>query len=398
MIKKLRTKFVCTNMALVMTMLAVCLVLVYRFTAAHLESSSVSALQTALESQRIPGRPGAGGTHLTFVLAEQMDGSILVIGGEYFDLSDQEMVKDIYRQAKEQDQQTGVLSAYALRYYREDGFLGSRYGFIDITAEQAALRSLVTVCGLIAVCGFAGFLVISILLARWAIRPVEQAWQQQRQFVADASHELKTPLTVILTNAEMLQSPEYGPEEKSRFAGSILEETQQMRGLVENLLQLARADRGAQKKEMVRLNFSDMTENCLLPFEPVYFESGLALESQIEPEIHVMGDPKLLRQVVSILLDNGRKYSAPGGTAALSLSRQGKRAVLKFFTPGVPLTPRQCQDVFKRFYRVDEARTTNGSYGLGLSIASGIVAGHGGRIWAEGTEGGNTFYVALPEI
>ena len=398
MIKRLRVKFICTNMALVMTMLLVCLVLLYHFTAQNLESTSLAALISASESQAKPGRPGAeGGSQMTFTLQEQPDGSVLVLGGEYFDLSDEAMVADIYVRARGSSDQTGVLESYALRYYRSESPMGTKYTFIDISSEQTALRGLLTVCVLIAVGGFAGFLGISILLARWAIRPVEQAWQQQRQFVADASHELKTPLTVILTNAELLQSPEHSDTEKRQFAESILEVSRQMRGLVEALLQLARADRGQQKTEMRRLDLSALTENTLLPFEPVYFERGLMLESSIDEGVAVMGDETTLRQVVNILLDNGQKYSRQGGTAVLTLKKQNKKAVLRFFTPGTPLTQQQCEDVFKRFYRLDEARTMSGSYGLGLSIARNIAESHGGRIWAEPEENGNSFILTLPE-
>ena len=397
MIKRLRVKFVWINMVLVMAMLLVCLVLLYHFTAVNLEESSISALKSAADAQMGPGRPGSGSSRLTFLLQEQPDGSLLVMGGEYFDLSDEEMVADIYLRAKEQNTETGKLDSYALRFYRVEGHLGDRYAFIDISAEQSTLRSLLTTCLLIALGGFVGFLLISILLARWAIRPVEKAWKQQRQFVADASHELKTPLTVILTNAEMLQSPEHDEAQKRQFAESILDVSRQMRGLVEDLLQLARADSGRQKAEMTRLDLSALAENAVLPFEPVYFERGLVLDSRIEPEIFVSGDTTALRQVVNILLDNGQKYSAPGGTAELTLTRQGKKAVLRFFTPGTPLTAQQCQDIFKRFYRLDEARTASGSYGLGLSIAQNIVESHGGRIWAEGVDGGNRFTFTLPE-
>ena len=397
MIKRLRVKFVCTNMILVMTMLAVILCLLYRFTADNLEQSSISSLQYAMDTQGKPGRPGASAVRLSFVIQEQMDGSLLVIGGSSFDLSDETMVADIYRQAEENDGEVGVLTSYSLRFYREEGLLGDRYAFIDISSEQTALRSLMRTCVLIGVCGFAGFLVISILLARWAIHPVEKAWEQQRQFVADASHELKTPLTVILTNAELLQADNYGQEEKQQFSDSILQTARQRRGLVEDLLQLARGDRGQQKAEMEELDISELTENALLPFEPLYFEQGLMLESQIQPGLKVKGDAVSLRQTVNILLDNGQKYSAPGGTASLQLSRQGKKILLRFFTPGEPLTQEQCQDIFKRFFRLDEARTSSGSYGLGLSIAQNIVDSHGGRIWAEGCGEGNVFCVTLPE-
>lgn len=398
MIKRLRIKFVCITMTLVTVMLLSLLIVLYVTTASSLERSSIDALQSAIQNRHLPGRPGEGTSQLTFRLEELPDGSVLVNGGEYFDLSDQSLVEDIYSRAKEQKENVGVLREYSLRYYRAQGVLGNVYSFADISAEQGTLRNLLTTCLLIAAGGFAGFLVISVLLARWAIRPVEQAWKQQRQFVADASHELKTPLTVILTNAEMLQAAEYDATAKEQFADSILQVSKQMKVLVESLLQLARSDRGTEKRELTEQNLSNLVEQVLLPFEPVYFEQGLVLDSQIEPEIFVLGDEQRLQQLISILLDNGQKYSAPGSTAVLTLTRQGKKALLRFYSPGTPLSAAQSVDIFKRFYRLDAARSQTGSYGLGLSIAQSVVENHGGKIWAEPAEGGNYFCVTLPEI
>ena len=142
-------------------------------------------------------------------------------------------------------------------------------------------------CGIIGGVSLLAFLFISVFLARWAVRPVEKAWDQQRQFVADASHELKTPLTVILTNAELLQTPGYGGAD--RAAESILTVARQMRGLVESLLELARVDNGAVKTALARLDLSRLVSDALLPFEPLYFERGLELESKIAEDIPVNG-------------------------------------------------------------------------------------------------------------
>ncbi len=396
MIKRLRLKFVCINMVLVMTLLVTLLVMVYHYTADNLERSSIAALESAANSKPGPGRPGAL-TQPYFVIQEGLDGGLLVYGSDYFDLSDTDLMEDIYRLAEQQRQDIGVLEKYNLRYYREENRAGEQYAFADISRERATLQSLMQVCAMILVAGTGAFLLISILLAKWAIKPVEKAFEQQKQFVADASHELKTPLTVILTNAEMLQSEEYPQQEKTKFAESILDVSRQMRGLVESLLQLARADQGRQKQTLVKLNFSALVENAALPFEPVYYESGLMLESHIDPDLWVQGDGMSLRQVVDILLDNGRKYAAPDAAAVMTVRRNHGKVQLRFFTPGPSLTAKQCQDIFKRFYRLDEARTASGSYGLGLSIAQNIVSAHGGRIGAEGVKGGNVFTVTLPE-
>ena len=394
MIKRLRVKFVCINMVLLMAMLMVIFGLVYYFTAESLESDSISTLKTAVSTQIRPGRPGAT-TQPYFTLELNPWGSLTVVGSDYFDLTDTEMLLDIYEEAQEQQTRFGILEEYDLRFYRAEEIV--KFAFVDISAERTTLHNLVENFVIIGIAGFMGFLGISILLALWAVRPVEIAWKQQRQFVADASHELKTPLTVILTNAELLQSQEHTPEEKGRFAESILTMTRQMRGLVESLLQLARVDNGRATAECVRLDLSAVAEESVLPFEPVYFEQGLTLESRVDPGIFVKGNPQYLRQVLDILLDNGQKYSAPGSTVSLELTRQGRKAMLRFFSPGQPMSKEQCRYIFKRFYRADEARAMSGSYGLGLSIAQRIVTEHGGRIWAQSQPEGNTFFVTLPE-
>ena len=282
-----------------------------------------------------------------------------------------------------------------LRFLRFDVWRGTAYAFLDTTPEQAVLTRLHFTSLMILLAGMVSFFAVGVLLARWAVRPVERAWEQQRQFVADASHELKTPLTVILTNADLLQGEEYDAESKSRFADSILTMSRQMRGLVEELLDQARVDNA--RAEHCKLDYSKVTEDAVLPFEPVYFESGRELVCDIEPGVTAMGKAEHLRRVVEILLDNGCKYSTPGGVVELRLRRQGRGSLLAVRSPGVSMTAQQCRDIFKRFYRMDQARAMNRSYGLGLSIAQSIVEQHRGKIWAQSQDGYNTFFVSLPQ-
>lgn len=129
---------------------------------------------------------------------------------------------------------------------------------------------------------------MSILLSKWAVKPVELAWKQQRQFVADASHELKTPLTVILTNAELAQNPDYSPESRDRFLSSIQTVSHQMKGLIEQLLQLARADQTDTMGTFTQIDLSKLVSDSLLPFEPIFFEAGLPLTADLAENIHVM--------------------------------------------------------------------------------------------------------------
>ena len=141
---------------------------------------------------------------------------------------------------------------------------------------------------------------------------------------------------------------------------------------------------------------SRLVEDCILGFEPVYFEAGRELVCQIDPGIWVLGSESHLRQVVDILLDNALKYSTPNGMVSVDLASTGRNCVLSVASPGEPIPKEDLKNIFKRFYRADKARAMNGSYGLGLSIAEAIVAAHKGKIWAESKNGYNIFYVQIP--
>ena len=405
MLKKLRIKFVCTNMVIVMVILSVVFSILIYSTRKNLEDNSIHLLQTvatnAPDSHVPPMRPNFPQKAVRlpyFVLHESMDSNLVITDGNYYDLSNRDFLQEILAQVKAAQEDMGVLHNYNLRYYRIEMPLGLTVAFADTTAETATMHSLFRTCLIISISCFCAFLFISILLARWAIRPVEQAWNQQKQFVADASHELKTPLTIILTNAEMLQSPDYDEAYRQQFTGSILTMAHQMRGLVEGLLELARVDNGIVQKSFSPLDLSQAVNDAVLPFEPVIFETGMTLQTQIDEGIHVKGSEPHLRQVVEIFLDNAMKYGDEHGLITVDLHQKGNHCLLAVANTGPAIAQDDLKNIFKRFYRVDTARSMNHSYGLGLSIAGGIIKDHRGRIWAESDRGFNTFYVQLPMI
>ena len=198
-----------------------------------------------------------------------------------------------------------------------------------------------------------------------------------------------------MSNAELLQNPEFEEEQKTRFSESIFATSKQMRSLVEGLLELTRADNGQVKTAFDKMNLSTCVENAVLPFEAVFFEKGLRLESAVTPEIFVTGSVLHLKQVVDILLDNAQKY-ASAGVVNVRLERHGKRCLLSVANPGTPIPAEDLQNIFERFYRVDKARSASGSFGLGLSIAKTIVEEHNGKIWAVSNQTGNCFFVDIP--
>ena len=397
MIRRLRRKLVAITSVLLTALLLLILIFVYVTTGSQMERDSVETLE---RTAAIMVRPDGGQIRIDgrcFLLERHPDGTFVALGSSDFGLEDRQVLEVLMDRVLATGQRTGVLEDLELRFHRAQNAPGVKYAFMDISGERQTMSRLLTGCVVIFLLGTAAFFLTGILLARWAVRPVEEAMSRQQQFVADASHELKTPLTVILTNAELLTDPARSQEDKDRFARSILTMSGQMRGLVEALLEQARLDDGAAKVQWTEVDLSRLVSDAVLPFEPVYFEAGKELLFQIQPGLEVRGSTRHLRQVVEILLDNGCKYSDPGGQVRLCLRRHEKNILLSVTSPGPDLTAEQCRDIFKRFYRLDTARKMDHSYGLGLSIAQSIVTEHRGRIWARSEGGQNTFFVSLPE-
>ena len=399
MIKKLRVKFVAILMLVVACLLGVSFGLFYTLTRQNLRTQSISMMQAIAANPLEPVLPDAQPQQVRlpyFVLQMDKYGMITAINSGSFDLSDHAFLERIAQTALAGSETTGEIPEYNLRFCRVTASGVQSVIFADTTSERQTLRSLARTGAGIGAVSLLAFFGLALLLARWAIRPVEAAWEQQKQFVADASHELKTPLTVILTNTELLQSGDFDEAHRRQFTDGIAAMARQMRALVESLLELARMESGRSLPDAAPLDLSELTGDAALVFEAALYERGLTLETQIEQGITVMGDAQQLRQLVEIYLDNACKY-ASGETVTVALRRCGHAACrLSVANEGEPLTDAQLRDVFKRFYRADAARTRTGSFGLGLSIAQAVAAAHHGRVWAESRDGVNAFFTELP--
>lgn len=399
MIKHLRIKFVCVIMSIVTVMLGGILGVVIHFTGSTMKMQSVNMMRTIASSPFQQGSLGEPSDEVRlpfFTVQIGRRGELLSAGGGYFDLSDQEYILEIVNAALSSGKETDELEEYHLRYLMDKSPRGYTIVFSDTATEQATLKNLFYSCLVIFLVAMAVFLGISILLSQWVIKPVATAWDQQRQFVADASHELKTPLSIIMANAELLQSDDLGQEEHQRFSKNILSMTYQMRSLVENLLEMARLDNGTGKMPFSTVDFSQLVSDAVLSFQLLYEEQEMGLSSRIPDGILLHGSEQHLYQVLDVLLDNALKYSTPHGTVSVTLSQSGRSCLLSVSGPGEPISKEDLKNIFKRFYRADKARAMNGSYGLGLSIAESVVTAHKGKIWARSADGNNSFYVQLP--
>ena len=398
MIKKLQIKFIAVNMTIVSILLILMMAVVFRLTGASIERESITMMNQLLAippTAAFPDRKSETIRIPYFFIRTDSDGNIIEADGNYYDLTDSTTLETVLKSARNDGNDTGKLASYDLRYLRIETPNEVLFMFADISNETSMMNHLMRTCLIISLVGFAAFLMVSIILSFWAVRPVRKSWNDQKHFIADASHELKTPLTVILTNAEQLRDPVYSAVDRKAFTDNILTEASRMRTLIERLLDLARSDAGITRESMSMLNFSELAADEAMLFEPVLFENGLELTSRLEPDIKLVGEEAALHQAIGILLDNAGKYSDRGTVVEMTLISTKKYCCLSVINVGPELSKEQQQNIFRRFYRADDARKTDGGYGLGLPIASEIVRRHRGRLTVQSKDRQNIFSIRL---
>lgn len=245
--------------------------------------------------------------------------------------------------------------------------------------------------------GIIVYFLFSLFLARIALRPVEDSWKKQKQFVADASHELKTPLSVILANTDILAShKDETVESQMKWVENTRAEAVRMAELVNQLLFLAKNDDGL-KVQMQDVNFSNCVEGIVLGYDAVFYEKQHKFSYEVTPDVWVVGNEGQLKQLVTILLDNANKYSKGEGNITLRLQNNGKHCTLTVANDSEQLSEEQLSHLFDRFYTVDNSRNkNNGGNGLGLNIAQVICQTHNGSIRVSCENGRTAFEVTLP--
>ena len=305
MIRKLRLKVVCVCMLLVTAVLLGVFGAQFAATQRGLRHNVQELLQRVVtEDPRTAQNPGGiviGGNQvqLPYFTVELWNNTAYITGGTYPELEDTELLRDILAKCIAHGDRQGVVEEYNLRYLRVDNGFFQKIAFVDMSMEQAAIKNMLRASLQVGAAAMILLLGVSVLLSWWVTRPVEKAWRQQRQFLSDASHELKTPLTVILSNAEMMNSVPLDPK-PARWADNIRSEATVMKALVEEMLTLARADNMVRTSIFSRVSLSDIATDSALLFEPVAFEAGKSLEYNIAPDIFVNGDADKLRQVLSV--------------------------------------------------------------------------------------------------
>lgn len=324
-----------------------------------------------------------------YSVAVSYDGKILGVKNESQEVhTDEELIKSAQKII---DSSKVIGTEDNLTFYKvdKDGYI--LVTFMDNTVINENAITLFRYTLIFGGVALVLFFFLSVFLAKKIVNPLEESYQKQKQFISDAGHELKTPVSVVSANAELL-SREIGD---NQWLQNIQYENERMGILVAELLQLARAE--SVKPQMEHIDFSRLVAGESLPFESVAFEKGLTLNCNITNNICVEGNSTQLKQIVSILLDNAIRHSKDKGEVYLSLIKEHGCAKLSVINKGDEISTQQREQIFERFYRADTVRNSEDKhYGLGLAIAKAIVASHKGHIEVQCFDGFVEFKVQIP--
>lgn len=288
------------------------------------------------------------------------------------------------------------LNGYKWEYTVQPTETGFTIIYLDVTSKLRIVTYLVYTLIAVGMVMFIIIFFVSRFFANRYIAPVKEAFNKQKQFIADASHELKTPLTVINTNADVLLSnSEDTIHNQSKWLHRIKSETDRMKTLTGDLMYLTEMDEARASMIFAPFNISEAVESVILTMEAVIFEKNLSLCYEIEPNLTVRGNMEQIKQVVMILLDNAINYTNTKGSITLKLKKRHHDILLTVANTGEGIASKHLGKIFDRFYRTDPSRSRqHGGYGLGLAIAKSIVEQHKGKIYVKSTlNDKTTFYV-----
>ena len=425
MIKKLRIKFIAVSMLSLALVLLVILGVInwmsYRKTVSDADAIlSVLASNQGMFPQRMPPKEGEASrkeplenstmdseslrkhgfsdetpyeSRFYSVLMDEM-GQVLSIDTGKIAAVDQTTATKYAQEVWSSGKERGFWEQY--RFLCSTEANGVRVIFLDCGRSLSSFRTVLLASAAISLLGLLAVLVLLILFSRRIVPPVAESYEKQRRFITDAGHEIKTPLTIIGADADLLEL-ERGENE---WLSDIKRQVMRLTGLTNDLIYLSRMDEERPQLQRIEFPLSDVTEEVVQSFQGPAKAQHKELAMDIQPLLSFTGDEKAIRQLVSILLDNAVKYSPEGGEISVRLEKEGR--FLKLTVSNITVQPMEkdkLNHLFDRFYRMDQSRNSStGGYGLGMSIAHSIVAVHKGKIRADSpSENILTVLVTLPQ-
>jgi len=397
MFKRLRNQMLMMNLGIITILMLTAFSFVYFVTSSNIKEDIKMDLYRISDFRKddpqMPPREDFAKERMPMIFIET-DADFNLVAWQSFFITDEQQITEALQKISSTNATYGQYRladgdwAYLVRVLPTGYHISS----IDVTTQQNVLNRLIVTFIVVTIVMLLIILVISWFLTERSIRPVKEAFDKQKQFISDASHELKTPLAVISTNVDVLLSTTDSNEKK--WLTYIKEEVARMGHLTNDLLYLTQME-DAEDHQMLKSNFdfSEKLEHLLLGLEVMAYEKKVSLDSQIAPEIKTFGNPEQLLQVGMILLDNAIKYTPESGQIHVTLNKTPHHILFSVSNTGEGIKEEDLPYIFDRFYRADRSRTrADGSYGLGLAIAHAIVAHHGGKINCESIPGASTTF------
>lgn len=418
MFKKLKIKFITTAMVLMISMVVLICASIYIGTKKNSEYMIFSQIEETLNSskgrltQEFNNENGESTTTNKQPSPKFRNdkGSIIVVYDNknskllYYSVDDleKETIISMVKTSLENRKENGFIKEgdNNFAYTYRNSPIGVEIVFQDSSMYEDTMDRLIITCIIIGTVSIALLFLVSIVIVNKAIKPVEEAYESQKRFIADASHELKTPLAVVKTNIEVLKANEEDTiKDQKKWVDYIAFQTDRMAKLVNNLLYLAKADNNEALGVETKFNISDGIMNQVLSFEAVLFENNLNLQCDIAENIEFQGDKEGINQLVGIFIDNAIKHAFKDSDIEVELKEKKQRIYFSVRNKGEVIPEVDIDMIFDRFYRVDKSRAREkGGYGLGLSIAKSIVEKYKGKIRVESKDNSTIFTAELPSV
>lgn len=310
------------------------------------------------------------------------DGTVLRADMGKIAAVDKTEAEEYAREIRKIDKNRGFL--YQYRYVKTDTDDGQLIIFLDCGRSLSHVSGFLGVSAAVAASGMAAVLLLLILLSKKAVRPYVESYEKQKRFITDAGHEIKTPLTIIDADVELI-ALETGENE---WVEDIKKQIFRLKDLTEDLIFLSKMEENNRKAERMEFPISEVAVETARSFYALAKIQGKRFESSIEPLLSYTGEMKSIQRLFSILLDNALKYSPEGGNISFRMEKKGKNLCIMVSNTSEPMNREQLSHLFDRFYRIDVSRNSEtGGHGIGLSIAKAIVNAHKGKIFALSPDG-----------
>jgi signal transduction histidine kinase len=400
MIKQLKKRLIINNMLILSLVFSILLLvflgLIYVSEEVKISNKledNISVVREDLLHSSIPSIPSDDKTYQVSFTVLVNDGKIILSTPTSLNTED---IGVAISNSLNQDQERGIIKGLNLSFLKVNIKEGTLISFVSRENLHERLKENLMHTTVTMLISLVVFFFISRRFAKIAVTPVEKAWEQQKQFLADASHDLKTPLTVILANNNIVSAHRSDTvESQMKWIESTSEEANRMSDLINKMLELAKSEATKEELKISQVNLSEIVENSILQFEVVAFEKNISIESGIQPDIFVKTHAPTFSKVLEILFDNAIKYSDENGKISIALYQTSKKAFFTINNKGEHINPDDLPHVFERFYRTSKERKVGG-HGLGLSLAKKKCDMLGCKISVDSNEeDGTTFTITL---